>query len=473
MSATARESSETRDPGRDSELRQTVTGRLLFFYVLGDVLGSGIYVLIGAVAGAVGGAFWVSFAVGVSVALITGMAYAELATKYPQAAGASLYVNRAFDRPFLTFLVTVSMMAACFAAAGSLATGFSAYFSELWELPPALLVSLVFILALSVVNYLGITESVVANLVMTVIEAAGLAVVIVVGVVRVGQGDADFGALVDFSGGSNPIWAIVAGVGLAFFAMTGFENAANLAEETTHPERDFPRALIGGMLTAGVIYVLVSMSAALVVEPGELSNSDAPLLDVVESGVLPFSVTVLGTVFAVIACTAITNTTLASVVTQSRVLYGMAREDVVPAVFGRVHARRRSPHAALAFSAIVVCGLLLVGALLNRTGLDIDVVARLATVTVVLLLLIYLMVILSAIKLHGHDETEGSFRAPLPVLVLGLVANLALLVYVVQDDPFSLVWCAALVGVGLVLYVVEKAFGGDPAAADAAGGGST
>ena len=148
---------------QESELKKSITGRLLFFYVLGDVLGSGIYVLIGAVAGAVGGAFWVAFAVGVSVALITGLAYAELATKYPQAAGASLYVNRAFANPFLTFLVTVAMLAACFAASGSLATGFAAYFSELWELPPALLVSLVFILLLALVDYLGITQSVVGT----------------------------------------------------------------------------------------------------------------------------------------------------------------------------------------------------------------------------------------------------------------------------------------------------------------------
>ncbi|HEU4547279.1 MAG TPA: amino acid permease, partial [Microlunatus sp.] len=58
-----------------SELKRSITGRLLFFYVLGDVLGSGIYVLIGAVAAAVGGAFWIAFAVGVTVAAITGLAY--------------------------------------------------------------------------------------------------------------------------------------------------------------------------------------------------------------------------------------------------------------------------------------------------------------------------------------------------------------------------------------------------------------
>ena len=453
------DTASTATAGDSSELKKSITGRLLFFYVLGDVLGSGIYVLIGTVAGAVGGAFWLSFAVGVSVALITGIAYAELATKYPQAAGASLYVNRAFQSPFLTFLVTVTMLAAGFAASGSLATGFASYFSELWELPPPLLVSLVFVLILAVVNYIGIVQSVVANLVMTIIEAAGLAVIIAIGAVRIGQGGADFGALVDFSGASNPIWAVVAGVGLAFFAMTGFENAANLAEEAVNPKRDFPRALIGGMAVAGVIYVLVSMSAALVIEPAELAKSGAPLLDVVEASALPISVTVLGTVFAVIACVAITNTTLASVVMQSRVLYGMAREDVVPEIFGRVHSGRKSPYAGLSFSAIVVCGLLVVGGLLNRAGVGVDVVERLAAVTVVLLLVVYFLVILAALKLHGQDHSEGTFKAPSPLLVFGLVANLALAVYVVQDDPFSLVWCAGLIGVGLVLYAAERVFG--------------
>ena len=82
---------------------------------------------------------------GVTVAAITGAAYAELVTKYPQAAGASLYVNKAFGNRPLTFLVTVSFLAASMAASGSLAVGFASYFDTLWSGPPALLVSLVFV----------------------------------------------------------------------------------------------------------------------------------------------------------------------------------------------------------------------------------------------------------------------------------------------------------------------------------------
>ncbi len=444
----------------EGDLKRSITGKLLFFYVLGDVLGSGIYVLIGLVAGAVGGAFWLAFAVGVTVATITGLAYAELVTKYPQAAGAALYVNKAFKSRPLTFLITVCMLSASFAAAGSLATGFSAYFNEVWSLPPALLIGTLFIAVLAIVNFIGITESVVGNMVMTLVEVAGLIIIMVIGVLYVAQGKADFGTLVEFRSEGSPIFAIVAGVALAFFAMTGFENAANVAEETIRPAKNFPRALVGGMVAAGIIYVLVAMTAALTVPLGTLADSDAALLEVVKAGILPVPVGVMAILFAVIAMVAITNTTLVAVVTQSRILYGMSNEDVVPGIFGRLHTARRSPWFALIFAAVVVCGLLVAGwAVGHFTEADVNVIERLATVTVVFTLFIYALVIISALKLRGHDESEDTFIASTALLLVGIVGNAVLLAYVVIDDPASLIWCAALLALGGLLFVLERFFG--------------
>lgn len=437
------------ESGREDELKRSITGKMLFFYVLGDVLGSGIYVLIGLVAGAVGGAFWIAFAVGVAIATITGLAYAELVTKYPQAAGAALYVNKAFRNRPLTFLTTVCMLSASFAAAGSLANGFASYFQEVWDLSPTLVITLGFILVLTLVNFVGITESVVVNMVMTVVEVAGLVIVMIIGVWYIVEGDATFSTLGDFKAEGSPALAIVAGVALSFFAMTGFENAANVAEETVNPKKTFPVALVGGMVVAGVLYVLVAMTAALTVPVGTLRDSDAALLEVVKAGIIPVPVGVMTILFACIAMVAITNTTLVAVVTQSRILYGMAREDVVPGVFGKVHPQRRSPWVALIFAAVVVAGLLLSGA-------DLD---RLAAVTVVFTLFIYVMVILSAFKLRGQDEDEDTFRASTPLLGIGVVGNVVLLAYVLYDDPASLVYCAALLGVGLVLFLLEYFFG--------------
>lgn len=441
----------------ESELKRSITGRLLFFYVLGDVLGSGIYVLIGAVAMAVGGAFWIAFAAGVTVATITGMAYAELVTKYPQAAGASLYVHRAFKKPMLTFLVTVCMLSAVFAAAGSLSTGFARYFSQVIALPPPLLISLLFLLALCLVNFIGITESVVANLVMTIVEVTGLVIVLLIGIIHVARGDADFGVLTEFSASSaSPVFAVVSGVALAFFAMTGFENAANVAEETINPAVTFPRALIGGMVAAGVIYVLVAITAALVVPIDVLGGSDAALLEVVRAGILPVDVGVMIILFAIIAMVAISNTTLVCVVTQSRILYGMAREGVVPRVFSRLHAVRRSPWVGLVFSGLVVAALLVVGQLLQLVNPELDLVSRLATVTVVFLLFIYGLVIVSALKLRREHAGSDTYRAPTVALFVGLLGNLALLAYVIYDDPASLLWVAGLLALGLVLYLAAR-----------------
>ncbi len=459
----------------DSGLRRSITGGQLFFYTLGDVLGSGIYVLIGLVAAAVGGAFWIAFALGVAVAAITGSAYAELVTKYPQAAGASLYVKKAFGSTALTFLVTVSFLAASFAATGSLATGFASYFATLWDGPPALLVSLVFIVALVVVNFIGITESVVMNMAMTFVEVAGLLIVMVIGIWFIAQGDADFGVLADISVSGNPALAVLAGIAFSFFAMTGFENTANVAEETIDPHRAFPRSLVGGMVVAGLVYVLVSMAAALTVPTDVLAESDAALLEVVRQGILPFSTEFMTTLFSVIALIAITNTTLVTIVTQPRILYGMAKEDVVPGVFAKIHATRRSPWVGLLFSGAVVAALLVTGSILLEAGGGLDLVNRLALVTVVLLLAIYALVIVTCLKLRGRDEHERTFRANTPLLIVGLVGNLAILGFAIYDDPSSLLWCAALIGIGIALFLVEYAVGsrnrppgarrGDPEAA--------
>lgn len=450
---------ETEDD--DGGLKRSITGGQLFFYTLGDVLGSGIYVLIGLVAAAVGGAFWIAFGVGVTVAAITGSAYAELVTKYPQAAGSSLYVQKAFGNRPLTFLVTVSFLAASFAATGSLATGFASYFAELFDGggPPALLVSLLFVAALVVVNYIGITESVVMNMAMTFVELSGLIIVMIIAVVYIGQGNADFGTLTDISVSGNPAMAILAGVALSFFAMTGFENTANVAEETIDPHRAFPRSLIGGMVVAGLVYVLVSMAAALTVPTDQLAGSDVALLEVVKQGILPFSTELMTTIFTIIALIAITNTTLVTLVTQPRILYGMAREDVVPGVFAKVHSTRRSPWVGLLFSGLVVGALLVTGYSVTAAGGGIDLVNRLALVTVVFLLAIYALVIVTCLKLRGQDEDERAFRANTALLVVGLVGNLAILYYVIDDDPAALLWCAGLLAVGGVLFLAEQLFG--------------
>jgi len=316
------------------------------------------------------------------------------------------------------------------------------------------------------------------NMLMTFVEVAGLLIVMVIGIWYIAQGEADFGVLTDISVSGNPALAVLAGIAFSFFAMTGFENTANVAEETIDPHRAFPRSLVGGMVVAGVVYVLVSMAAALTVPTDQLANSDAALLEVVKQGILPFSTDFMTTLFSIIALIAITNTTLVTVVTQPRILYGMAKEDVVPGVFAKIHATRRSPWVGLLFSGAVVAALLIIG-FFFQTGGGIDLVNRLALVTVVLLLTIYALVIVACLKLRGQDEDERTFHANTPLLVIGLIGNLAILGFSIYDDPSSLLWCAGLLAVGVVLFLIEYAVGsrnrppgarrGDPESADRKG----
>ncbi|WP_411701491.1 APC family permease [Conyzicola sp.] len=453
------------------ELKRSITAKQLYFYVVGDVLGSGIYVLVGLVAAAVGGAFWMAFLAGVAIATITGLAYAELVTKYPQAAGASLYIHKAFRSPALTFFITICMLSANMAAVGSLAAGFVRYFSGLIGLPEdaiwaATFIALAFIALITIINLIGITESVVANVIMTFIEISGLIIVVIIGVIALVEGVNDPSVLLQFNtegGSGSAILAVLAGVSLAFFAMTGFENAANVAEETIDPSHAYPRALIGGMVTAGVVYVLVSIAAALAVPIDTLAGNT--LLEVIRADLFFIPASIMLVIFGIIAMIAISNTTLVTVVAQSRILFGMARENVVPRVFSKVHPTRRSPYVALIFGAVIVGSLLVIGAAIrsSQAGIpedeQLDIVDRLATITVVFLLFIYALVIVACLKLRGSDETSDTYRANTPLLIVGIIGNLAVLAYTLIDDPDALFWVAGLLAVGLVLYLVQNFFG--------------
>src|SRR3712207_4748444 len=351
----------------------------------------------------VGGAIWTSFLVGVAAAMLTGFAYAELITKYPHAAGAALYTGRAFNNRFFTFLVAFCTIAASLAAAGALALAFSGYFLELIRAlfgVPLLLVALTFVVILAYINFRGISESVKVNLGMSITELTGLALVLLIGFVVLFGGGADLGRPFQFNEGGNPVFLALAGATLAFFAMTGFENAANVAEEVQNPSRVYPRALLGGMAAAGLIYLVISFIASMVVPTGQLAGSDVALLEVVREGLPAFP----GWLFAIIACIAITNTCLVALITNSRIMYGMARENVVPRIFARTHRSRRTPWVAIIFTTII--------ALLLIVGVGEEGVNTLASATVAFLLAVFALVCLCALVLRRDRVSHEHYTAP-------------------------------------------------------------
>ena len=155
--------STARGGEQDSDLRRAIGPRVLTVFIIGDILGAGIYALVGEVGAEVGGAIWTAFLVSFVLAFFTAFAYAELVTKYPRAAGAALYTHKAFRTPFFTFIVAFAVMSSGIASASTLARAFAGdYLSEFVDLP-LVLAAIAFILIVAAINLRGIAESVQAE----------------------------------------------------------------------------------------------------------------------------------------------------------------------------------------------------------------------------------------------------------------------------------------------------------------------
>jgi basic amino acid/polyamine antiporter, APA family len=423
------------------ELRRVIGPRLLLFFVIGDILGTGIYALTGRVAGEVGGAAWMSFALSFVVALFTATSYVELVTKYPQAAGAALYTHRAFAIPFLTFLIAFTVMASGLTSASAASKAFAGdYLAEFIQLPE-LLVAIGFILVVAAVNFRGVGESVKANVVLTCIELTGLLIVIGVGIWAFAQGVADPARALEFNPGVSPFAGVVSGAALAFFAMVGFEDSVNMAEETTDPPRVFPPALFWGIGITGVIYIVVAIIATMLVPIPTLAESTGPLLEVVKAGAPAFPLAL----FSFIALFAVTNSALINMLMASRLVYGMSRERIIPSLLGTVHPFRRTPWIAIIFTTLLAIVLISFADLTALGG-----------TTALLLLLVFTVVNGAVLVLRRQPVAHRHYQAPTLLPILGIVSCAYLASPLSGRDLDQYVVAGILLVVGIVLWFVNR-----------------
>ncbi len=384
-------------------LNRVVTTPLLFWFILGDILGAGVYVLVGEVAGRSGGALWLPLLFAFVLAVLTACSYAELATKYPRAGGAAHYTHRAFG-PFVGFVVGFCMLAAGVVSVAALARGFAGdYLGEFVRLPVPV-VAVVFLVALGLLNARGIRDSLRVNVVATLIEVSGLALVVVLGVWVISRGDADLSRLASVgTDGESAVPAVLGGAVLAYYSFVGFETSVNLAEETRDPRRSYPRALLAALGTAGVVYLLVGLVAAAAVPTDQLASSSGPLLEVVRAaGAVPLWL------FSLIALVAVANGALLTGIMSSRLAYGMARDALLPKPLTRVLPRRRTPWVAIAATTALSVLLALTGS-----------VAVLASTLVLLLLIVFLAVNVAVLVLRRDETDQDYFRVPVVLPVLG------------------------------------------------------
>jgi amino acid transporter len=385
------------------------------------MLGAGIYGLIGKAAGLVGNAVWLAFAVALIAALLTALSYASLGSRYPRAAGAAYVTQRAYGLPLLSFLVGLALVCSGLTSVATQSRVFAANLAALLNIEtiPIWVLALGFLLILAGIVFRGIRESIWLNVLCTVVEAAGLVLVVAVGLSY--WGSVDYLEMPPAAIEEGEWLLLMQGAVLTFFAFIGFEDTFNVAEECRDPERTIPLGLILAMGLAALLYMAVAITAVSVVPWAELAEAPGPITEVVRRAapVLP------PIVFTAITLFAVANTALVNYVTASRLIYGMAQQGLLPARLGDVHAGRRTPHIAIVVLLLVVVPLALIGT-----------IADLAAATVLLLLAVFAVVNGALFVLKRRPgEPRGYFEISPLVPALGVAVCLILVgVRVVTGD---------------------------------------
>lgn len=434
-----------------AELKRTIGPGQLMLYGVGSMLGAGIYGLVGKGAGVMGNAIWMAFLLAMTAALLTGLSYASIASRYPRAAGAAYVTERAFRASWLSYLVGLTVVASGIASAATQSKVVAANLNALLGLNTGVtiagapveivLLAIGFLMIVAGIVYRGISESIWANTVCTLIEISGLVLVVAVGMRFWGQTD-----LMEVAASpANPEGLLTAtlllqGAILTFFSFLGFEDMLNVAEEVKEPERNMPIAMIGAMLIVSVIYIAVSITAVSIVPWQELSAAPGPLRLVIERAAPWFPA--VGFTFITIA--AVANTALVNTIMGSRMLYGLSRQGLLPAVLGKVHKKRRTPHVAIGVLFVIIAALQFVGD-----------IAQLAGATVLLLLLVFVVVNGALIILKRREgNIPGRFNAPLLVPILGGGLCLVMILgQVLQSD-----WRPPAIAGGLIALILTTYF---------------
>ena len=398
----------------NQQLARRISLISLIFYGIGDILGAGIYGLIGKAAGIMGNGIWLAFLVSALAAIFTGLTYASLGSRYPKAAGTAYVLKKTFGSSFLAYVFGIAVLCSGLVSMGTSSRAFSGY---LIGLLPALSLQagiLIFMALLTLIVLKGIKESMWANIVCTTIELLGLLFIILVGMSFIGQT-----SLLDFTSPQNPestprLSLVFSGAILTFYSFMGFEDILNISEEVENPERNLPIGIITAVAISSIVYMLISIIAISVVPAQELAGSQQPLVEVVRRAAPWFP----SKIFSFVSMFAIANTALLNFIMASRLIYGMSREGLLPKKWGYVSPKTQTP-----VIGIFICiGVVLFMAFLGE-------IATLAKSSSLLLLCSFLLMNLSLIILKKKKpEEKGRFEIPYFIPVLGCILALTLIV---------------------------------------------
>ncbi len=399
-------------------------------YGIGVILGAGIYVLIGKAAGLAGSMVWLAFALGAFIAAFTGLSYAELSSMFPKAGGEYIYVEKAFGRR-LAFLVGWLIVVGGVISAATVAIGFADYFFALFH-TPIIPVAVTLIVLLSFLNFWGIKESSIANIIATLIETSGIIIIILIGLKYI--------PTTNFFELPNIGWyGVISSTALIFFAFLGFEDIVRLSEETKNPTKTIPRALILSIAITTLLYILTAAAAVAVVGWQKLAASPAPLALVAQ--------TVFGAkaflILSIIALFATLNTVLVILVATSRILYGMAQNQGLPKCVAKVHPKYKTPWVAVLLTGIF-----------SIVFVFIKKIEIVASLTDFALFSTFALVNASLLWLrYKCPKLTRPFKTAWPLAIFGLIASIAMLFYF---EKIVLLGGITIVLLGLVAHEIVR-----------------
>ena len=388
------------DGQNQATLKRDISLALITFYGLGNILGAGIYVLVGKVAGEAGYFTPLSFFIASVIAGISAFSYAEMSSRYPVSAGEAVYIYEGFGIKNLSVVVGILIALTGIVSSAAIAHGFAGYVQVFFDISPWLAITLM-LLVLTALAIWGINQSVMVAALLTVIEIIGLLIIIFVGAEKLPEllTRIDLGAVAVDTGQNITLsdfsmLGVMSGAFLAFYAYIGFEDMVKVAEEVKQPQKNMPRAILLCVVLSTLLYSIVALVAISVLSPEQLSRSDAPLAVVYEeaTGRAPVIISIIG-IFAVI------NGCLVQIIMSSRILYGMAHKGWLPAPLGIVNPITRTPiNSTLLTSAAI----LLFALVLSMVSL--------AEMTSYLVLIVFTLVNLSLVRIKRREPSPEGVR---------------------------------------------------------------
>ena len=434
---------------KDTELKRAVGALDLTALGLGAIIGTGIFVIIGEAITTSGPSIVLAFLLAGVTCAFSALAFAELASSIPVSGSAYTY-SYATMGELVAWIIGWDLILEYGVSIAAVAVGWGQYFSALldslfgFSLPESIanppgeggkvnLPAAFLVLAVTAVLLIGVRETARTNTIMVAIKLIVLALFIALGLTAF-TSDNFSPFFVEGEGFGGTVTA----ASLIFFAYIGFDAVSTSGEEVKRPGRDLPRAIIGSLAIATALYIAVALVATGALPFDQLKGAEAPLATVLSEGA---GIGWGADVISFGALVAITSVVLTLLYGQSRILFAMSRDGLMPKAVSHVHPRTRTPVRIVAVLGFLFACLAAVVPLTEIVEL----------VNIGTLFAFFVVNIGVIILRRTRPDLERGYRVPfVPVFPL---IGAALCVYLMVDLPGT-TWVrfAIWMGLGLLIY---------------------